>query len=404
MHHLTLAVALMLPILACAADVSTTVVVDRAPAAIVAPPVSSPPVSAPPVLAPTTASATIQSSPVQPVPAVSPAVSRIRRADVAPAVAEDVPAAIGAPLNRAGGEIPGVKPVAQGPVEPWFRVGGWGGWSGARLGLAGRYIEVRMQDAYLSATSHLSDISHLSNTITGSPPVTSRYDRPGGGTGYGAEIGVCVLRGVMVESSGGKPRDVWLGARYAIMAPGDITAMVSGYDQTGEGVTYNGTVSASLTTILFGGWIQGGDVGSGLNGRVSLFAGPAWGRAGIHEDASFNLVAPPGASRIGSYDYTRELRGQSWAFDTGLEVGYTIARWVTIFIEGGYHWARFVNMRDQKDYDFVRDGGVIDHHSSGEFALRPDGKPFIIDYDGFSVGVGLKFNLGWRKAVERRRR
>ena len=362
------------------AGVSTTGVVADAP-------------TAPAGLSPTTPSTTtgavqpasaVPADQTAPPPAVFPATARARRAIASPAGAENADV----PVRSAS--LQSVE-----PQEPRFRIGAWGGWAGTRLGLASRYVEVRMQDTYLSATMHLTD------TITGSNPVTSKYDRAGGGLGYGAEIGACVLRGVMVESSGGKPRDVWLGVRYALMRPGDTTAKVSGYDAVGEGVTYNGSVSASLETVLFGGWIQGGNVADGLHGRVSVFAGPAWGRARIHEDAKFNLLAP-GNVLTDKYDYTRELRGESWAFDTGLEVGYAITRSIAIFIEGGYHWARFVSMRDQNDFDF--DGDGIDDHFGGEFALRGDGKRFVIDFDGFSVGAGVKFNFGWRTAVERRRR
>jgi len=155
-----------------------------------------------------------------------------------------------------------------------------------------------------------------------------------------------LVRDVMVETSGGKPRDIWLGTRLGFLRPGEISGS-------------SATVSTSLTTVLFGGWFQGGDV-DGFHGWVSLFAGPALVRGEIRD--------------LGGS--SQQLTGRSFAYETELGVGYPVTKSLVVFLGAGYHWIRVEELK-----------------ADGKPVLRPNGLAALYDFSGANVHVGVKWML-----------
>lgn len=206
------------------------------------------------------------------------------------------------------------KPPA-GPVLPLprLRVSVWGGQGAASL-------------------------RQVSGDVGGAPAKT--------GLSLGLEAGLVLVRKVMIETSRGKPRDIWIGARLGLLSPGEVTGSL-------------GTVTTSLRTAQFGGWFQGGSF-EAWHGRVSFFAGPSFGEAEIRP-----LAGP-----------SRDWSGSSWTYDASIRLGRTIGQPLAVFLDVGYHWARIKDVKE-----------------GGKPALRQNGLEPLLDFSGASLHLGLSYTL-----------
>lgn len=261
--------------------------------------------------------------------------------------------------------------VASGGVasgEPWFRFGLWGGWAGASLSQVEDDTDAYLKGVHLGTTDYFA----AAGTPASDYSPSSDFTPAAAGMSLGVEAGFLLTRGVMVETSGGRPRDVWLGARAGFLRPGDVTGSFRAFNSPGEGARVQRTTSTSLTTILIGGWFQGGDL-NGFHGRVSFFAGPAFARGEIREEGERRF---PAYGEMSAWDRTRRLSGTTVAYAAGLEVACAITERIAVFIDGEYHWARFKRLKEN--------GGIL---------RRDCGLEATYDFSGAGVNGGLKFSL-----------
>ena len=282
-----------------------------------------------------------------------------------------VPGAPAKPLAPAPGPTSPVTPeqrrTAPGTTgEPWLRIGLWGGWGSASLRQVDDDTEAHLKAMHVGTTEYFTIAGGLGT------PVEKEYASAAAGLNLGVEAGFLVTRSVMVETAGGRPRDIWVGARLGILRPGETRGRFSAFNALGEGAQWSRRTSTSLTTLMFGGWFQGGKI-SGLHGRVSLFAGPAFASATVHDRGVIMYTL---TGREESWDITHDYSGRTLAFAVGLELAYSLTRHLAVFVDGGYHWARFKNMKE-----------------AGRPAERVNGLEAVYDFTGASVNGGLKVSL-----------
>jgi hypothetical protein len=176
-----------------------------------------------------------------------------------------------------------------------------------------------------------------------------------------------------------------LGAEIEYITLPTITGKVTGAGIFSESIDFSMDADTSLLALMVGAAVKGGER-KGANYRGFLYGGPIWATMEITERQHF---VDPFFAFDETYHATFKEEGSGIAVKFGGEVGYGITDAVSIFVAGGYRFAKIAKMKSDRGVDWDQDG--IDETDKGETYKDKDENTVEFDFSGYILNLGVRF-------------
>lgn len=176
-----------------------------------------------------------------------------------------------------------------------------------------------------------------------------------------------------------------LGIKIGLVDPHAMTGEIIGDGASGEFLNVFWTLETEMTSVLFGGWVQGGRT-VGFHYRGSLYWGPAFGVA--DETFSGALFAFPVSTSFSAFI---PYEGNTFAVEISGGLGYGLSRTLSLYVDVALLMAKIPRMEAMENVDV--DGDGIDDVRKGEAFSDNSGNILAFDFSGLQGKFGIRLSF-----------